>query len=160
MFGVRYPEDLQEQLRSHGLIYGGWVPNHRVADCFGRARVTLHVPRRPYVEALPGIPTIRVFEALACGIPLISAPWEDVEGLFPAGCYLKARNADDIAAALRSILQDRDRARDIFRKRPAGDFGAPHVSSPRARARRDNRKHSPTASALDGVRFAYEMVVP
>ena len=44
--------------------------------------MTVHVPRRPYVDALPGIPTIRVFEALACGIPLVSAPWRDEEGLF------------------------------------------------------------------------------
>jgi spore maturation protein CgeB len=34
---------------------------------------------------LPGIPTIRVFEALACGIPLVSAPWDDCEGLFRIG---------------------------------------------------------------------------
>ena len=39
---------------------------------FARYRVTVHVPRRPYVAALPGIPTIRPFEALACGIPLVS----------------------------------------------------------------------------------------
>ena len=29
----------------------------------------LHVPRRQYANGLSGIPTIRVFEALACGIP-------------------------------------------------------------------------------------------
>jgi spore maturation protein CgeB len=34
---------------------------------------------------LPGIPTIRVFEALACGIPLVSAPWDDSEHLFRPG---------------------------------------------------------------------------
>ena len=45
----------------------------------------MHVPRRFYVEALPGIPTIRVFEALACGIPLLSAPWSEAEGLFRPG---------------------------------------------------------------------------
>ena len=32
-----------------------------------------------------GVPTIRMFEALACGIPLVSAPWSDCEGLFRAG---------------------------------------------------------------------------
>ena len=32
-----------------------------------------------------GIPTIRVFEALACGIPLlISAPWQDTEAPLPS----------------------------------------------------------------------------
>ena len=39
-------------------------------------------------SALPGIPTIRVFEALACGIPLVCAPWEDSEDLFRPGAGL------------------------------------------------------------------------
>ena len=36
---------------------------------FAQHKVTVHVPRRPYVEALPGIPTIRPFEALASRVP-------------------------------------------------------------------------------------------
>src|SRR5205085_7178523 len=52
---------------------------------FARHLATVHVPRRFYAEALPGIPTIRMFEALACGISLVSAPWDDAEGLFRAG---------------------------------------------------------------------------
>ena len=60
-------------------------------EVFARFRVTVHVPRRPYVEALPGIPTIRVFEALACGIPLVCAPWDDAEGLFTPGRRLPGR---------------------------------------------------------------------
>ena len=40
-------------------------------EVFARHLATVHVPRRFYVDALPGIPTIRVFEALACGIPLV-----------------------------------------------------------------------------------------
>ena len=35
-----------------------------------------------YRPALVTTLTIRPFEALACGIPLISTPWNDVEGLF------------------------------------------------------------------------------
>jgi spore maturation protein CgeB len=68
--------------------------------------VTMHVPRRPYVEALPGIPTIRVFEALACGIPLVAAPWHDSEGLFPDGSYVKVRNGLEATAALRLLAND------------------------------------------------------
>ena len=34
------------------------------------------------MTTLPGIPIIRVFEALASGSPLISAPWEDCERWF------------------------------------------------------------------------------
>ena len=69
----------------------GWLPNYRVPEVFAAYRMTVHVPRRPYVENLPGIPTIRVFEALACGIPLICAPWEDTREAFPAGDRLSSR---------------------------------------------------------------------
>jgi spore maturation protein CgeB len=78
--------------------------------------MTMHVPRRPYVEALPGIPTIRVFEALACAIPLISAPWDDAEGLFPPGCFVRARNGETAAAALRLLMQDSDFAGETARR--------------------------------------------
>jgi spore maturation protein CgeB len=105
--GVRYPREVQNNLAAQGIEYAGWLPNHRVPEAFARARVTVHVPRRPYVEALPGIPTIRVFEALACGIPLVSAPWRDTEGLFPAGAYLSVKNSDEMAGALSLVLHDR-----------------------------------------------------
>jgi spore maturation protein CgeB len=76
----------------------------------------MHIPRRPYVEALPGIPTIRVFEALACGIPLLSAPWSDSEGLFRIGeDFLMARDGAQMARLLCEILMDRDRAAELAR---------------------------------------------
>jgi spore maturation protein CgeB len=106
LHGVRYPEAVRERLRDHGFEFKGWLPNYRVPQAFARARVTMHVPRRPYVEALPGIPTIRVFEALACGIPLVSAPWHDSEGLFPDGSYVKVRNGLEATAALRLLAND------------------------------------------------------
>ena len=106
LHGVRYPEAVRERLRDHGFEFKGWLPNHRVPQAFAGARVTMHVPRRPYVEALPGIPTIRVFEALACGIPLVSAPWHDSDGLFPDGSYLKVRNGLEATAALRLLAND------------------------------------------------------
>ena len=74
---------------------------------FARFRVTVHVPRRPYVEALPGIPTIRPFEALACGIPLVSAPWRDPERLFAVGRdYLAARDGGEMRRQLDAVLSD------------------------------------------------------
>jgi spore maturation protein CgeB len=106
--GVRYPKGAQAELRRHGLDYRGWLPNHAVPEVFARHTFTIHVPRRPYAEALPGIPTIRVFEALACGIPLVSAPWEDSEGLFPPGCYLTARNGTEMRRHMRALLADRE----------------------------------------------------
>jgi spore maturation protein CgeB len=76
--------------------------------------VTVHVPRRPYARALPGIPTIRMFEALACGIPLVSAPWDDTEGLFdPGRDYLVAADGQAVKRHLRTLLADPDARREL-----------------------------------------------
>ena len=107
IYGVRYPADALATLKRYGVAYRGWLPNARAPEIFARHRVTVHVPRRFYVDRLPGIPTIRVFEALACGIPLVSAPWSDVEGLFRSGRdFLFARNGAEMAHHLRAIDQD------------------------------------------------------
>ncbi|WP_372425165.1 CgeB family protein [Salinarimonas chemoclinalis] len=109
--GVRYPPHALAALDEAGIAHGGWIANADAPEAFARHRVTVHVPRRPYVESLPGIPTIRPFEALACGIPLVCAPWDDAEGLFrPGEDYLVARNGEEMRAALRGILDDPERA--------------------------------------------------
>jgi spore maturation protein CgeB len=110
IYGVRYPEHARAMLREAGIVYGGWTPNYEVPRLFAQHRGTVHVPRSPYVRALPGIPTIRVFEALACGIPLVSAPWDDCEQLFRTGDYLTARDGADMKRLLRDVLHDRDAA--------------------------------------------------
>jgi spore maturation protein CgeB len=112
--GVRYPSEAIAALKDAGLDYGGWIANADAPKAFGRHRVTVHIPRRPYVEALPGIPTIRMFEALACGIPLISAPWQDAENLFRPGTdFLFARNGTEMKHLLREVLDDPAQAEDI-----------------------------------------------
>ncbi|HEV7275208.1 MAG TPA: glycosyltransferase [Devosiaceae bacterium] len=105
--GVRYPEPALAALAAAGIDYRGWLPNAEVPKAFARHRITMHIPRRPYVEALPGIPTIRMFEALACGIPLISAPWDDAENLFRPGTdFLFARDGTEMTRLLREVLAD------------------------------------------------------
>jgi spore maturation protein CgeB len=112
--GVRYPESARRAVARAGLRYRGWIANHEAPRRFAQHRVTVHVPRRPYVEALPGIPTIRPFEALACGIPLVSAPWEDVEGLFsPGRDYLVARDGKELRGHLRELLHDAELRRAL-----------------------------------------------
>jgi spore maturation protein CgeB len=104
IYGVRYPRSARLRIALARLHYRGWVANHRAPELFARHRLTVHVPRRPYVEALPGIPTIRPFEAMACGIPLISAPWDDCEGLFRAEQdYLIARDRAEMREAMEAI---------------------------------------------------------
>jgi spore maturation protein CgeB len=105
--GVRYPEDALATLAAHGAHYHGWLSNAAAPGVFARHMATVHVPRRFYVRMLPGIPTIRVFEALACGIPLVSAPWEDAEGLFrPGQDFLVARDGAEMTRHLRALRED------------------------------------------------------
>jgi spore maturation protein CgeB len=109
IYGVRYPEEARAAIAVHGGHYRGWLANARVPEIFARHLATVHVPRRFYAEILPGIPTIRVFEALACGIPLVSAPWQDSEGLFrPGEDYLVARSQEEMTRHLRALASDLD----------------------------------------------------
>jgi spore maturation protein CgeB len=112
--GVRYPEEAIASLASAGIEYAGWLPNYEVPQVFSHFKLTVHVPRRPYTKALPGIPTIRIFEALACGIPLVSAPWEDVEGLFtPGKDFLIAHTGEEMKHQLKDLLQDEQRRKEL-----------------------------------------------
>ena len=114
VYGVRYPAEALEELAEAGIDYGGWLPNYRVPEVFAQFRVTVHIPRRPYTRALPGIPTIRPFEAMACGIPMISAPWNDSEELFRPGIdFLTATNGAEMTARLEAVLEDQDLARSL-----------------------------------------------
>ena len=112
--GVRYPPQARQALAAAGIDYAGWLANYHVPQTFAHFRATVHIPRRPYVQALPGVPTIRPFEALACGIPLVSAPWEDVENLFtPGKDFLVARHGRQMQQHLRALLCDRDMAHEL-----------------------------------------------
>jgi spore maturation protein CgeB len=114
LFGVRYPDEALGAVARAGARYRGFLPNFDAPREFARHRVTVHIPRRFYATSLPGIPTIRVFEALACGIPLICAPWQDAESLFtPGRDYLIAENGAAMKRKLRDVLSDRALARSL-----------------------------------------------
>jgi len=107
IYGVRYPAHALKALEDAGITYGGWLPNFRAPEVFAKYRFTVHVPRGPYVRSLPGIPTIRPFEALACAIPLISSPWEDVENLFtPGKDFIMVKNGEEMKECMQKIISD------------------------------------------------------
>ena len=132
IFGVRYPEAAIRTLARYGARYRGWAPNAAAPTLFAQHLATVHVPRRFYVRLLPGIPTIRVFEALACGIPLASAPWEDAEGLFRPGIdYLIARDGAEMERHLRALRED-DALRTNLRAQGLATIAARHTCAHRA----------------------------
>ncbi len=105
--GVRYPDEAVKTLQQAGIDYRGYLPNLSAPTVYGESRLALHVPRRQYTNGLSGIPTIRVFEALACGIPLLCAPWDDIEHLFrPGEDYIVAADGKQMAAEIDFLLGD------------------------------------------------------
>jgi len=114
--GVRYPAEAIRTLAASGARYGGWLPNFQVPAVLSRHLFTVHVPRRAYARQLPGIPTIRPFEALACGTPLVCAPWDDAERLFEAGTdYLLARDGEEMRRHMRALVADADLRAELGR---------------------------------------------
>ena len=107
--GVRYPNAAKRTLEQYGAHYHGWLANAAAPEVFAAHLATVHVPRRFYSKTLPGIPTIRMFEALACGIPLVSAPWDDCEQLFRVGQdFLMVRDGAEMTRALRDLKNGPD----------------------------------------------------
>lgn len=106
IYGVRYPEEARIALDNARVCYAGYLPNLDAPAVYHANRLTVHIPRQQYNTAMMGIPTIRVFEALACGIPLISAPWHDSEQMFRPGDFRLVQSGCEMTAAMRTLLND------------------------------------------------------
>jgi len=131
-YGVRYPMRAREDLDAHGVAYGGYMPNFLAPEAFARFKMTVHVARRAFASALPGIPTIRVFETLACGIPLATSPWDDCEGLFSPGTdFLVARDGAEMATKMRMLTSDQS-ARRALAARGLATIRSRHTCAHRA----------------------------
>ncbi|HEU4417118.1 MAG TPA: glycosyltransferase [Candidatus Angelobacter sp.] len=130
--GVRYPEDALRKLAEARIEYRGYLPNLFSPQAYAESQLAVHIPRRQYANGLAGVPTIRVFEALACGIPLVCSPWSDEEGLFRANAdYVVVRDGDAMAAGLRDLLRDA-RAREQLAESGLSTIRAHHTCAHRA----------------------------
>src|SRR5437667_2977085 len=130
--GVRYPENARDRLSRSGIEYRGYLPNLRAPHIYARSKISLHVPRKFYANGLSGVPTIRVFEALAAGSPLVCAPWSDSEGLFrPGEDYICVPDGAAMIAELRYLLGD-EKARKQLAENGRGTVLARHTCAHRA----------------------------
>lgn len=112
VYGVRYPAHAKRHLQEAGIEYRGYLPNLSTPDVYGRSALTIHIPRRCYSNGLSGIPTIRMFEAFACGVPLVCSPWSDTEGLFsPGQDFITVPDGRAMRAEVAHLLSD-GRARE------------------------------------------------
>jgi len=131
-YGVRYPEAALQQLHAAGIDYRGYLPNLSSPEVYAQSRIALHVPRQQYVNGLSGVPTIRVFEALACGVPLVCSPWSDDENLFhPGEDYLVANDGAQMKAQIAFLLKD-DNARRQMSEQAVKTIRKRHTCTHRA----------------------------
>ena len=104
--GANYPADFAWQ---PNIWFMGHVapPAHPAFFCSSRA--TLNVTRAD-MAAMGWCPSGRLFEAAACGVPIVSDHWDGLDHFFTPGTdILIAADADDVLAAL--ALSDTELAR-------------------------------------------------
>jgi spore maturation protein CgeB len=111
--GAQYPADFPW---SPNIFFVRHLPPSEHAAFFASCRLTLNVTRQAMAQ-MGWCPSGRLFEAAACGAPILSDTWDGIADFFEPGTeILLARQGDDVLAALE--LEDRelrciaDRARE------------------------------------------------
>ncbi|MBV9633048.1 MAG: glycosyltransferase, partial [Methylobacteriaceae bacterium] len=95
--GPQYPRDIVWPANVSLVEH---VPPSRHAAFYASCRFTLNVTRADMIRAGYS-PSVRLFEAAACGTPIISDVWEGLERFFAPGREIVlARTAQDVLAAL------------------------------------------------------------
>jgi spore maturation protein CgeB len=101
--GPQYPRELrwpQNVARMEHLA----PPQH--VSFYNAQRYTLNVTRRDMVEA-GWSPSVRLFEAAACGTPVLSDVWEGLEAVFvPGEEILLARTSEEALEVVRSLPEE------------------------------------------------------
>jgi spore maturation protein CgeB len=102
--GAQYPDTLRWP-RNVARIPHVAPSEHR--RFYNAQRFALNVTRQDMVRCGYS-PSVRLFEAAACGVPVISDPWEGLDDLFvPGSEILIARTPREVLRALREIsLED------------------------------------------------------
>lgn len=95
--GPQYPGDFPW---TENIFFNPHVPPAEHAAFYSSSRLTLSVTRRPMAE-LGYCPSGRLFEAAACGVPILSDEWEGLDYFFEPGReILVARTTGHVMDAL------------------------------------------------------------
>lgn len=130
--GVRYPAAALKILAQANIEFRGYLPNLKAPQAYAASALAMHVPRRQYTNGLSGIPTIRIFEALACGAALVCARWEDAEQLFHADeDFVAVSDGRAMRAEIDHLLHD-DAARRQIGQHGLETIRARHTCAHRA----------------------------
>jgi spore maturation protein CgeB len=107
--GAQYPQDFPW---APNIFFARHVAPPRHPEFYSSSRLTLNVTRGP-MAWLGWCPSGRLFEAAACGVPIVSDWWEGLDAFFTPGReILVARDSVEVIAALE---RDDDELRRIAR---------------------------------------------
>jgi spore maturation protein CgeB len=99
--GPQYPADIAWP---PNVVRRDHVPPSRHPAFYNRLRFVLNLTRADMIAA-GWSPSVRLFEAAACGVPIISDVWPGIdEFLAPGREILIARSTEDVVRCLREIL--------------------------------------------------------
>jgi spore maturation protein CgeB len=141
--GAGYPPDFPWR---DNIWFVQHVPPSDHAAFFSSSRLTLNVTRRD-MAAWGWCPSGRLFEAAACGAPLLSDAWEGLDAFFEPGAeILLAESTDQAVAALDLDPAATRRIGEAARRRVLAEHTSAHRAAellallsgppPRARSRR------------------------
>ncbi|MDB5473133.1 MAG: glycosyltransferase [Devosia sp.] len=93
------------------------LPPSEHRSFYNRQRFTLNVTRADMIAA-GWSPSVRLFEAAACGTPVISDVWDGIEHLLPPGeAIILARQTGDVVSTLRNTSEAQRAALSISARR-------------------------------------------
>jgi len=95
--GPQYPADIDWPANIERIEH---LPPHEHPEFYAASRFTLNVTRADMIAA-GWSPSVRLFEAAACAVPVISDRWEGLDALFAPGSeILLAETTEDVVGAL------------------------------------------------------------
>lgn len=124
--GAQYPQDFPW---ARNIFFARHVAPPEHPAFYSSSRLTLNVTRESMAR-LGWCPSGRLFEAAACGVPIVSDAWEGLEVFFKPGReILVARGADEVVAAIELSDAELERIARDARERTMAE----HTAAQRAR---------------------------
>ena len=152
--GSQYPQAFPW---TANIYYVPHVPPPEHPAFYSSARLTLNITRRAMAE-MGFCPSGRLFEAAACGVPILSDEWEGLDRFFEPGVeILIARTTDDAVAALDLTSDELGRIARAARERTLEEHTADRrvldleLALEEARAPMPHRPNAAARAARPGV---------
>ena len=121
--GAMYPKNFPW---GPNIYFVRHVPPELHPAFFSSSRLTLNITRAA-MAAYGWCPSGRLFEAAACGAPLLSDVWEGLDNFFTSGEeILPAQTSDDVLRALDQTPSELGRMATRARERVLGEHTAAH----------------------------------